>query len=168
MRSPGTPHVSSPILLVVEDEPYLIRLLRLYLHREGYRVRTATDGQEALEIVDQSWPADLVLLDLMLPSLDGFQLARHIRSKPDWRRTPILVLTARSDERDIVRAYQSGADDLMTKPFHPRELSARIRQLLKSEPGYANPPEEGWPSLRDRPQGEGRRALRLAVEEGVL
>jgi DNA-binding response OmpR family regulator len=134
MGSTRTRDRSSPVVLIVEDEPNLVSLIRYYLEREGYHVLVAADGREALELVDHSSPADLAILDLMLPSLDGLQLARHIRNHPGWRRTPILVLTARSDERDIVHAYHSGVNDYLTKPFHPRELMDRLRRLLETRP----------------------------------
>jgi DNA-binding response OmpR family regulator len=134
MRSISTRDLSSPIVLMVEDEPNLICLIRFYLEREGYQILAAADGREALDLVDRSSPADLAILDLMLPSMDGLQLARHIRNTPEWRRTPILVLTARSDERDVAHAYHSGANDFMTKPFHPRDLMDRVRRLLETRP----------------------------------
>lgn len=134
MRSISTRELSSPIVLMVEDEPNLICLIRFYLEREGYQILAAADGREARDLIDRSGPADLAILDLMLPSMDGLQLARHIRNKPEWRRTPILVLTARSDERDVAHAYHSGAHDFMTKPFHPRDLMDRVRRLLETRP----------------------------------
>lgn len=134
MRSIGVQSLSSATVLMVEDEPNLSSLIRYYLEREGYYVLAAADGRKAVEIVDHSSPADLAVLDLMLPYMDGLHLVRHIRNKPDWRRTPILMLTGRSDEQDVVRAYDSGADDYMTKPFNPRELMARLRRLLQAQP----------------------------------
>jgi DNA-binding response OmpR family regulator len=114
-------------VLVVDDDPKIRDLLRLYVEREGHRALLAGDGEAALDLATRSRP-DLVLLDVMLPGLDGFEVARRIRDVSD---VPILLLTARSGEGDKVVGLDMGADDYVVKPFSPRELMARVRALLR-------------------------------------
>ncbi|HSM37696.1 MAG TPA: response regulator transcription factor [Candidatus Limnocylindrales bacterium] len=114
-------------VLLVDDDPKIRDLLRLYVEREGHRALFAADGEGALEIAMRSRP-DLVLLDVMLPGLDGFEVCRRIRDASD---VPILLLTARSGEGDKVIGLDMGADDYVVKPFSPRELMARVRALLR-------------------------------------
>lgn len=120
---------SLPTVLVAEDDGQIAYLLQFLLEREGYRVSLARDGQEALRLADEITPPRLVILDVMMPYADGFEVLAHIRSKPDWRNTPVIMLTARSQEKDIVRALDAGASDYVVKPFLPEELKARIRRL---------------------------------------
>lgn len=119
-----------PTVLVVEDEAPLMTLLRYNLERQGFRVDEASDGQEALLRVAESKP-DLVLLDWMLPSLSGIEVCRQLRRKPATRDLPIIMLTARTEDQDQVRALDTGADDYVTKPFAMEGLIARIRALLR-------------------------------------
>lgn len=119
-----------PTVLVVEDEAPLMTLLRYNLERQGFRVDEASDGQEALLRVSESKP-DLVLLDWMLPSLSGIEVCRQLRRKPATRDLPIIMLTARTEDQDQVRALDTGADDYVTKPFAMEGLIARIRALLR-------------------------------------
>ena len=114
-------------VLLVDDDPKIRELLRLYIEREGHRTLFAADGERALEVALRSKP-DLVLLDVMLPGLDGFEVSRRIRDASD---VPILLLTARSGEGDKVIGLDMGADDYVVKPFSPRELMARVRALLR-------------------------------------
>jgi DNA-binding response OmpR family regulator len=114
-------------VLLVDDDPKIRELLRLYVEREGHRTLFAADGESAVEIALRSRP-DLILLDVMLPGLDGFEVSRRIRDASD---VPILLLTARSGEGDKVIGLDMGADDYMVKPFSPRELMARVRALLR-------------------------------------
>jgi DNA-binding response OmpR family regulator len=114
-------------ILVVDDEVPVLEVLKLYLSREGFRVTTATDGQAALGIFESSAP-DLVVLDLMLPVLDGLQVFQRLRAK---RAVPIIMLTAKSDELDRVLGLELGADDYVVKPFSPRELVARVKNVLR-------------------------------------
>jgi len=114
-------------VLVVEDDPKMLHLLRLYLEREGFGVVTAADGQAALDAADRTHP-NLVILDLMLPRLDGYEVCRRLRATSD---VPILMLTARVDEVDKLLGLQLGADDYVTKPFSPREVVARVRAILR-------------------------------------
>jgi DNA-binding response OmpR family regulator len=114
-------------ILVVDDDHKIVELLKLYLERDGYRVLTAYDGRQALEIVRQRRP-DLVVLDLMLPAIDGLDVCRVVRADS---QIPIIMLTARSTEEDTLLGLDLGADDYMTKPFSPRELVARVRAVLR-------------------------------------
>jgi DNA-binding response OmpR family regulator len=117
-------------LLVVEDDPDIVELLRYNLEREGYRVLVATDGERGLGDAGRHQP-DLVLLDLMLPGLDGLEVLKRMRGQEGTRGIPVLVLTAKSEETDVVLGLEMGADDYLTKPFSPRELVARVRALLR-------------------------------------
>ena len=114
-------------VLLVDDDPKIRELLRLYVERDGHRTLTAADGEGAVATALRARP-DLVVLDLMLPGLDGFEVAQRIRAASD---VPILMLTARSGDSDKVVGLDIGADDYVVKPFSPRELMARIRALLR-------------------------------------
>ena len=117
-------------ILVVEDEPAIAELIKLNLRHDGHEVQVATSSQDADDAIRAALP-DLVLLDWMLPGESGVQLAQRWRRDARTRELPILMLTARSDERDIVQGLDSGADDYLTKPFPPSVLVARIRSLLR-------------------------------------
>ena len=114
-------------ILVVDDERHIVDLLRLYLEKEGFVVVAAADGEEALALHARHDPS-LVILDLMLPKVDGFEVCREIRRRGE---TPIIMLTARSDDVDAVVGLELGADDYVTKPFNPRALVARVRAVLR-------------------------------------
>src|SRR2546430_2035779 len=114
-------------ILIIEDEEGIIHLLNLYLKNAGYDVAVARDGADGLALHARERP-DLVILDIMLPALDGFEVCRRIRA---WSRTPILMLTARSDEDDRINGLELGADDYLVKPFSPRELVSRVRAILR-------------------------------------
>lgn len=117
-------------ILIVEDEPGLVTMLRYNLEREGFRVDEAADGEEGLLKVEEAKP-DLILLDWMLPRVSGLEVCRRVRRRPESRDLPIIMLTARGEETDRVRGLDTGADDYVTKPFSPSELMARIRALLR-------------------------------------
>jgi len=117
-------------VLLVEDEEPLRRVLRDLLEREGFTVVEAADGVQALDEVDRSAP-DVVVLDLNLPRLDGYGVLSHLRARPSTAKLPVIVLTAKGDEDNEVRVFETGANDFLTKPFRPRALSARLRALLK-------------------------------------
>jgi len=119
--------VSNELVLVVDDEKTLVKALAFNLEKEGFRVETAYDGKEALEKVFELKP-DIVVLDLMLPEVDGFEVCRRIRKKLE---IPIIMLTARSEDIDKVLGLELGADDYLTKPFNSRELVARIKAILR-------------------------------------
>lgn len=126
-----------PLILIVEDEPSLVELLRYNLEKADFEVQTARDGDEALVAIDERLP-DLVLLDWMLPMTSGIEVCRRIRRQPDTRDLPIVMLTARGEEADRVRGLDSGADDYVTKPFSPNELIARVRAVMRrSRPATA-------------------------------
>ena len=114
-------------ILVVDDERNIVDLLRLYLEKEGFGVVAAADGDEALVLHARHDP-DLVILDLMLPKKDGFEVCREIRRRGE---TPVLMLTARSDDIDSIVGLELGADDYVTKPFNPRALVARVKAILR-------------------------------------
>jgi len=118
-------------VLIVDDEQGIVELARLYLEREGFTVITAASGPEGLQQLASHRP-DLVILDLMLPGLDGFGVCREIRRHAD---TPIMMLTARTDDTDKIVGLELGADDYLTKPFNPRELAARVKAILRRTQG---------------------------------
>ncbi len=115
---------------MVDDEEPIQELLRFNLEKEGYLVCVAKDGQEALKHVKNDQP-DLIVLDLMLPGMDGLEVCRKLRSNPKFQQIPIIMLTAKGEEIDKVLGLELGADDYMTKPFSPRELLARIKARLR-------------------------------------
>ncbi len=119
-----------PLILLVEDEPPLVEMLRYNLEKAGHRTQVAVDGVEALEQVDREQP-DLVILDWMLPRLSGIEVCRRLRSDPYHEKLPIIMLTARGEEEDRVRGLEGGADDYIVKPFSPSELIARVRSVLR-------------------------------------
>jgi two-component system phosphate regulon response regulator PhoB len=117
-------------ILIVDDEPDLLELVRFNLAQAGFEVQTAQGGLEGLEKA-QRWRPDLVVLDLMLPDLPGTEVCRKLRADPELTGLPILMLTARSEEIDRVVGLELGADDYVTKPFSPRELTLRVRAILR-------------------------------------
>lgn len=117
-------------ILVVDDEPAIVQIARDYLDRAGFRVVTASDGVTALHIARNERP-HLLVLDLMLPGMDGLDVTRTLRQDPATRKLPIVMLTARVDETDKLIGLELGADDYVTKPFSPRELVARVRAVLR-------------------------------------
>jgi two-component system phosphate regulon response regulator PhoB len=117
-------------ILVVDDEEDIIELLRFNLSREGYQVSSATSGEEALTLIRSEMPS-LLLLDLMLPGMDGLEVTRRLKSNPSTMNIPIVMLTAKGEEPDIVAGLELGADDYVTKPFSPRILVARVRAVLR-------------------------------------
>lgn len=119
-------------ILVVEDDEEIAYLLKFMLEREGYHVSHAIDGKEAIRLIDEMSSPNLVLLDVMLPYHDGFQLITYIRKKEDWKEVPIVMLTAKSQETSIARALEAGANDYIVKPFQPLELMVRLRRFFKN------------------------------------
>ena len=120
--------MSGELILLVDDEPNIIELAQLYLEREGYQVISVQDGRSALEAVAERRPA-LMVLDLMLPEIDGLEVCRALRGKKD--PVAILMLTARDEDIDKILGLELGADDYLTKPFNPRELVARVKAVLR-------------------------------------
>ncbi len=125
---------AQPTVLVAEDDEQISYLLEFLLEREGSRVVLARDGQQAVQLIDQLTPPVLAIFDIMMPHADGFELLTHLRAKAEWRNVPVIMLTARSQEKDIVRALDAGASDYIIKPFLPEELKARIRRLITQHP----------------------------------
>jgi DNA-binding response OmpR family regulator len=140
-------------ILTVEDDERIRTAVRMALEDEGWEVLEAESGEAAVEVWANG-PADVVLIDLMLPGMDGFELCRNIRKTSD---VPIVMVTARADTHDVVAGLEAGADDYVTKPFQPKELSARIRALLRR----ARPAEPGRAHLRF---GD----LEVVPDEGVV
>ncbi|MFO1027756.1 MAG: phosphate regulon transcriptional regulator PhoB [Acetobacteraceae bacterium] len=122
--------LQKPLVLIVEDEAALVTMLRYNLEKAGFRVDEATDGQEALTRITEAQP-DLVLLDWMLPVMSGIEVCRQIRRRPMTRDLPVIMVTARTEDQDAVRALNTGADDYVTKPFKLDSLLARMRALLR-------------------------------------
>jgi len=124
-------------ILVIEDEPSIAEVVSLYLRRAGFQVQAASDGQIALDALEQHIP-DLVILDLMLPGVDGYSLTRWLRNRSD---VPIIILTSRRAEMDRIAGLEMGADDYVVKPFSPQELVSRVRAVLRR--GGMDRSEEG-------------------------
>jgi DNA-binding response OmpR family regulator len=152
-------------VLVVDDEPTVRDIVGQYLTRDGFRVVTAGDGREVMELVELESP-DLVVLDIMLPGIGGLELCRSIRAR---RAIPVILLTARGEETDRIVGLELGADDYVTKPFSPRELAARVRAVLRRSVDGTVP---DWLVLGDleidllaREVRVGGRDVRLAARE---
>ena len=139
-------------VLVIEDEADLREVLSYNLKREGYRVVTSHSGTDGLRRVREEKPA-IVLLDLMLPDLDGVEICQRIRRDPDLRSTPIIMVTAKGDESDVVLGLGVGADDYVTKPFSPKELVARVKAVLRRG---AEPPDADDEKVLERTDEHGR------------
>jgi DNA-binding response OmpR family regulator len=116
-------------VLVVDDEPNIVMSLRFLMEREGFQVEVASTGQVAVAALDRE-PADLVLLDIMMPELDGFEVCQRIRSNPAWRATKVVMLTAKGRDVERDKGLALGADDYVTKPFSTRDLVAKVKQML--------------------------------------
>ncbi len=120
-------------ILVVDDEPNIVLSLEFLMKQAGFQVRTASDGEAALVAIAADLP-DLVLLDVMMPRKNGYEVCQAIRANPDWRRTRIIMLTAKGREVEREKGLALGADDYITKPFSTQEVVERVRELL-AEPG---------------------------------
>ena len=129
--SDKAPETKPERVLVVEDNEHAAYLLRTLLERAGYSVVVSPDGRDALEKLASMEPVDLVMLDLMLPYVSGYQVLIEARQNPKWQRVPIVVVTARTLEMDAVRALETGANDFIRKPFSPEELLARVRRAIE-------------------------------------
>ncbi|MEN6327516.1 MAG: response regulator transcription factor [Syntrophomonas sp.] len=123
--------MQAPKILVVDDETHIVELVKFNLEKEGYRVIVAYDGQSALEKVRDVVP-DLILLDIMLPKMDGLEVCRAIKQIPAYNTIPIIMLTAKGEEIDTVLGLEMGADDYIKKPFSPREMVARVKARLRA------------------------------------
>ena len=125
---------TNPVALVVEDDDHIAHLLRFMLEREKYTVHLARDGREGQAFIQSQPVPTIVLFDVMLPFVDGFELVRLARAPPGWDTVPVVMLTAKTQERDIVRALDAGATDYILKPFQPNELLARLRRFTRPRP----------------------------------
>ncbi len=121
----------SPKILVVDDETYIVELVKFNLEKEGYRVIVAFDGMHALEMVKEEKP-HLILLDIMLPGMDGLEVCRTLKQDSNYNTIPIIMLTAKGEEFDTVLGLEMGADDYIKKPFSPREMVARVKARLRA------------------------------------
>ena len=120
----------NPLVLIVEDEPAQVEVLRYNLEKKGYRTSVAPAGEEALMLVEEEEP-DLVILDWMLPDISGIEICRQLKTRPKTRTLPVIMLTARGEEDDRVRGLESGADDYVVKPYSPSEMIARVQAVLR-------------------------------------
>lgn len=120
-----------PRVLVTDDDDTIRAVVKLMLEREGYEVIEAKNGREAFQMIEQASPPDIIILDLMLPYVDGLQVIKKIRSHPEWKRVPVIMLSANASEKDVVNLFKAGANDYVTKPFNPRELVARVNANLR-------------------------------------
>jgi two-component system alkaline phosphatase synthesis response regulator PhoP/two-component system response regulator VicR len=120
-----------PRILVVDDEPHIVRLIQVNLERQGYQVETANNGAQALAKIKESRP-DLLVSDVMMPEMDGFELLANVRREPSLMDLPVIMLTAKAQDRDVMQGYQTGADMYLTKPFNPAELIAFAKRILSS------------------------------------
>jgi two-component system alkaline phosphatase synthesis response regulator PhoP len=118
-------------ILAVDDEKHIVRLIQVNLERAGYEVVTAGDGKEALEKVKSENP-DMIVLDVMMPYMDGFEVLRTLKADPVTRDIPVIMLTAKAQDADVFRGWQSGVDSYLTKPFNPMELLSFIQRIFAS------------------------------------
>ncbi len=119
-------------ILAVDDEPHIRRLVQVNLERHGYEVITATDGKDALEKIATEKP-DLVVCDVMMPYMDGFEVLQTLRKNAETRELPVIMLTAKAQDADVFKGWQSGADLYLTKPFNPMELISFVKRIFKSK-----------------------------------
>jgi CheY-like chemotaxis protein len=132
-KNPGPPVLGNdpPRILIADDNPQGVELLEAYLGEGTYDIRTAADGEETLVQVQQ-WQPDLILLDIMMPKISGFEVCKRLRANPVTRDTAVLMITALDQPSDVERAVEAGTDDFLTKPINKAELLLRVRSLLKS------------------------------------
>ena len=119
-------------ILAVDDEKHIVRLVQINLQKEGYEVVTATNGREALEAVAASRP-DLIVMDVMMPELDGFGALQQLKDNPQTADIPVIMLTAKAQDADVFKGWQSGADLYLTKPFNPSELLTFVKRIFESQ-----------------------------------
>ncbi len=119
-------------ILAVDDERHIVRLVQVNLERAGYEVVTAFDGKEALEKVESENP-DLVVLDVMMPYMDGFEVLQNLRKNQSTRELPVIMLTAKAQDADVFRGWQSGVDCYLTKPFNPMELLSFVKRIFTAQ-----------------------------------
>jgi two-component system alkaline phosphatase synthesis response regulator PhoP len=161
-------------ILIVEDEPDIAQLVKLYLEKEGFHANVATSGVAALKLIKSEHP-DLLILDLMLPEIDGIEVCKKIRSAPDTALLPIIMLTAKAEESDTIIGLELGADDYVTKPFSPKALVARVKALFRRIERTDDPKQSSFsfgPLLMDISRHEvtvkGKEVSLTAKEFGLL
>jgi two-component system alkaline phosphatase synthesis response regulator PhoP/two-component system response regulator VicR len=118
-------------ILVVDDEKHIVRLVQINLERAGYKVITAQDGKEGLQKAQQEKP-DLIVLDVMMPYMDGFEVLKHLKKDPETRNIPVIMLTAKAQDADVFRGWKEGVDTYLTKPFNPMELLSFVKRIFQS------------------------------------
>ncbi|MDH5231393.1 MAG: response regulator [Gammaproteobacteria bacterium] len=118
-------------VFIAEDDDHISQLLSMLLRREGYKVKVAHNGKHAQQFVREGRTPKLVLLDVMMPYIDGYQILELIREKPEWNDVPVIMLTAKSQEKDVVGALEKGANDYVVKPFQPGVLLSRVKKLMQ-------------------------------------
>ena len=123
-----------PRILAVDDEPNIVRLIQVNLERHGYQVETANNGAQALAKIRANRP-DLLVSDVMMPEMDGFELLANVRRDPALMDLPVIMLTAKAQDKDVLEGYKTGADMYLTKPFNPQELLAFVKRILSSSDG---------------------------------
>lgn len=154
-------------ILVVEDDPRIQELLQYNLKKERFSVLSANSAEQALQTLERTSP-QLVLLDLMLPGMDGLTLCRRLKSEPQWRSIPIIMLTARREEADMVAGLELGADDYLPKPFSVRVLLARIRAVLRRVSEEPAPTDDGVIHVREITVNRERHAVTVSGKPVVL
>jgi DNA-binding response OmpR family regulator len=125
---------SKKTILVVEDDYHIAKLIEFCLAREGFEIRRASDGEQALKVFDRAQADALVIMDVMMPYRSGYELLADLRNRPAWKQVPVILLTSRGREEDVVKGLNLGASDYLIKPFRPAELVARVMKLLRSAP----------------------------------
>ncbi len=123
-----------PRILAVDDEPNIVRLIQVNLERHGYQVETANNGAQALAKIKANRP-DLLVSDVMMPEMDGFELLANVRRDPALMDLPVIMLTAKAQDKDVLEGYKTGADMYLTKPFNPQELLSFVKRILSSNDG---------------------------------
>lgn len=161
-------------ILIVEDEPDIAQLVKLYLEKDGFHTNVATSGVEALKLIKSEHP-DLLILDLMLPEIDGIEVCKKIRTAPDTALLPIIMLTAKAEESDTIIGLELGADDYVTKPFSPKALVARVKALFRRLERTDDPKQSSFsfgPLVMDLSRHEvtvkGKEVSLTAKEFGLL
>ncbi len=119
-------------ILVVDDERHIVRLVQVNLQKDGYDVSTASNGREAIEQAQENRP-DLIVMDVMMPEMDGFEALKHLKEDPKTEDIPVIMLTAKAQDADVFRGWQSGADLYLTKPFNPTELLSFVKRIFDSQ-----------------------------------
>ena len=161
-------------ILIVEDEPDIAQLVKLYLEKDGFHTNVATSGVEALKLIKSERP-DLLILDLMLPEIDGIEVCKKVRTTPDTALLPIIMLTAKAEESDTIIGLELGADDYVTKPFSPKALVARVKALFRRLERTDDPKQSSFsfgPLVMDLSRHEvtvkGKEVSLTAKEFGLL